>query len=182
MTVTTFKWSIEQWHRLIETGVLAGQNVELLEGEIVKMSPEGIPHSFSNRSIGDYFRNLFQGLAYISERYPITLDDSEPQPDLAVVRLPQAIYRHHHPLPEDIYFLIEISTSTLQFDLETKARIYARNNIIEYWIIDLKNKKLIIHTLPQGDSYQKILECRSGKVIAQAFPDVEIELSQLLLF
>ncbi len=84
MTVTTFKWSIEQWHRLIETGVLAGQNVELLEGEIVKMSPEGIPHSFSNRSIGDYFRNLFQGLAYISERYPITLDDSEPQPDLAV--------------------------------------------------------------------------------------------------
>ena len=182
MTVTTYKWSLEQWHKLVETGVLAGQNVEFIEGEIIKMSPEGIPHSFSNRRMGDYLRELFKGIAYCSERYPITLDNSEPQPDFALLQLPADIYRTHHPYPENIYLLIEIANSTLKFDRSTKATIYARNQIVEYWIVDLVNNKVIVHTLPKDNSYQTINEYQSGTISCSAFPDLDIAVEQLLLF
>ena len=180
MTLTTYKWTIEQWHRLVETGVLAEQNVELREGEIIEMSPEGVPHSFCNQSIVDYLRILLQGKAIINERYPITLDNSphsrasEPQPDLAIVQLPREIYSQHHPYPENIYWLVEISNSTLQFDRTTKAAIYARNGIQEYWIVDLANRKLIVHTAPQGNIYRNISECQTGTICSQAFSKIAI--------
>lgn len=179
MAVTKYKWSLADWHQLIEVGVFDGQSVELLEGEIFQMSPEGIPHSFTNRRVADYLRELFKGIAYVCERYPITLNNSEPQPDVSVVRLPETIYRQHHPYSDDIYFLIEISNSTLQFDLETKAKIYSRNNISEYWVVDLVNQKLVVHTLPDGDRYSQIVEYQSGSVSPQAFSDIVIPLTEL---
>ena len=182
MTLTTYKWSIEQWHQLVETGVLAAQNVELIDGEIVEMSPEGIPHTFTNRKVGRYLERLLEDKAIISEGYPITLDNSEPRPDIAILRLPEDIYLNHHPYPEDIYFLVEISKSTLQIDKTTKAQIYARNKIQEYWIVDLVNKKLIIHTQPKGNIYQNIQEYQTGTVFSQAFPKIAIALDKLLLF
>lgn len=182
MTVTTYKWSLKQWHKLIKTGVLAGQNVEFIEGEIIEMSPEGIPHGFSNQSIGNYLQKLLKETAIILERYPITLNNSEPQPDITVVRNPRKIYRNHHPYPEDIYLLIEISNSTLKFDRQVKAKIYARNQIPEYWIVDLVNNKVIVHTLPENESYQTINEYQSGIISCSAFPDIKINLEKLLLF
>ena len=182
MTVTTYKWSISQWHDLIDTGVLAGKPVELLNGEIVEMSPEGIPHTYTNQSVSDYLREIFQALALIRESHPVTLDNSEPEPDIAVVRLPKTIYKEHHPYPEDIYLLIEISNSSLKKDLETKAQIYARNNIPEYWIIDLANRKSIVHTQPADNNYLQIVEYKSGTISPQAFPNVTIPLDRLLLF
>ncbi len=68
----TYKWSIAKWPELVETGLLEGQPVELIEGEIIKMSPEGVPHTYTNRCIADYLREILQGLAYISENHPIT--------------------------------------------------------------------------------------------------------------
>ena len=180
MTLATYKWTIEQWHRLLETGVLAGQNVELLEGEIVEMSPEGVSHSFCNQTLADYLRNLLKDKAIVNERYPITLDNSEPQPDLAIIQLPRDIYSQHHPYPENIYWLIEISNSTLQFDRTTKATIYARNGIREYWIVDLVNRKLIVHTAPQENIYRNISTHHTGTICSQAFPNIAIALDKLL--
>ena len=77
MVVTTYKWQIEQWHKLVNSGVLDGLPIELLEGDIVEMSPESIEHSVTNRSICDYLRDLLKGKAYISESHPITLDNSD---------------------------------------------------------------------------------------------------------
>ena len=178
MTLATYKWTIEQWHRLVETGVLSGQNVELLEGEIIEMSPEGVPHSFCNQSLADYLRNLLKDKAIVNERYPITLDNSEPQPDLAIIQLPRDIYSQHHPYPKNIYWLIEISNSTLQFDCTTKATIYARNGIREYWIVDLVNRKLIVHTVPQENIYQNISTHHTGTICSQAFPNIAIALDK----
>lgn len=182
MTVTTYKWSISQWHDLIDTGVLEGKPVELLNGEIAEMSPEGEQHTFTNDDVAEMLRAKFKGLAKIRESHPITLDNSEPEPDIAVVRLPKTIYKEHHPYPEDIYLLIEVSRSTLKLDLETKSQIYARNNIPEYWVIDLVNKKLVVHTQPSDNSYAQIVEYKSGSVSARAFTDFTIPLEQLLLF
>ena len=182
MTVTTYKWSVEEWHQLVDSGVLAGKLVELLEGEIINMSPEGIPHSYTNDSVVKYLRRVLANLADVKESHPITLDNSEPEPDIAIVRLPETIYRSHHPYPEDIYWLVEISYKTLKIDLEPKATIYARNAIAEYWVIDLVNQKLIVHTQPSNNSYTQIQELTTGIVTPQAFPDIAIALDQLLLF
>ena len=182
MTLTTYKWSIEQWHKLVESGLLEGKPVELLEGEIIEMSPEGVEHSYTNRSIVKYLRELLAEEAEIIQAQPITLDNSEPEPDVTIAHLPEAIYRTHHPYAQDIYWLIEISNRTLTIDLKQKSRLYARNNIPEYWVIDLVGKKLIVHTQPENEEYSQIVEYKTGVIIPQAFPKIAIELDKLLLF
>jgi Uma2 family endonuclease len=82
--VSVFKWSIADWHELIESGVLAERRVELLEGEIIEISPEGAMHSSTNYSVAEYFRDLLRDRAIIREAHPITLDNSEPEPDIAI--------------------------------------------------------------------------------------------------
>ncbi len=182
MTVTTYKWTIEKWHELVNSGVLDGQKVELLEQNIVNMSPEGIEHSYTTENVVIYLRNLFSNLAHVKESHPITLDNSEPEPDIAIVRLPETIYRHHHPYAEDIYWLIEISQRTLKKDLEQKSFTYARNGIPEYWVIDLQNKQVIVHTQPQDNKYLQVVTYQSGVISPLAFPQMEIILQKLLLF
>ena len=182
MTLTTYKWSIEEWHELVDAGLLEGKPVEFLEGEIVEVSPEGIEHSYTNDSLVKYLRNLLGNLADVKESHPITLDNSEPEPDVAVVRLPETIYRTHHPYPEDIYWLIEISNRTLKTDLNQKKITYARNGIPEYWVIDLVNKKLIVHTQVQNNNYAQVNEYTTGKISPLAFPNIAIALDKLLLY
>lgn len=182
MILTTYKWSIEEWHQLVDSGLLEGKPVELLEGEIVEMSPESIEHSYTNDSVVKYLRILLAGLADVRESHPITLDNSEPEPDIAIVRLPESIYRNHHPYPQDIYWLVEISNKTLRKDIEQKIITYARNGISEYWVIDLVNKKLITHTQIQNNSYSKVAEYQTGTVSPLAFPNIKIAIDKLLLF
>ncbi|HAC63107.1 MAG TPA: hypothetical protein DCF68_06090 [Cyanothece sp. UBA12306] len=182
MASIIYKWSIDEWHELVESGVLEGKPVEFLEGDIIEMSPEGIEHSYTNQSVSDYLRDLLKGQAQIREAHPITLDNSEPEPDIAIVRLPETIYRNHHPYPQDIYWLIEVSNKTLKKDLEQKIITYGRNGIPEYWVIDLKNKKLIVHTQLQSGCYSQITESKSGTIRPQVFPHIEIDLKKLLLY
>lgn len=182
MTITTYKWSVAEYHSLIESGLLAGKSVELLNGEIIKMSPEGEQHSYTNDDVAELLREKLQGLAKIRESHPITLDNSEPEPDIAVVRLPKTIYTQHHPYPEDIYWLVEVSQQTLRKDLTAKSATYARNGIPEYWVIDLVNKKLIIHTAPQNNQYSQVKEYQTGTISPLAFPKIKIAINQLLLF
>jgi len=143
-----------------------------LEGEIIAVSPEGIEHSYTNDSLVKYLRNLLNNLADVRESHPITLDNSEPEPDVAVVRLPESIYRTHHPYPQDIYWLIEISNRTLKTDLNQKKLTYARNGISEYWVVDLVNKKLIVHTQVQNNDYTQVAEHKTGTVSPLAFPNI----------
>ena len=179
---TPYKWTVDDYHQLVETGLLEGKAVELLEGELIEMSPEGVPHSYTNRTVADYLRTLLKDKAFVSEVHPITLDNSEPEPDIAVVRLPHDIYKQHHPYPQDIYWLIEVSNSTLEKDLKDKNIIYARNGIPEYWVIDLSNKKLWVFTQPNLQGYSQTQELTTGNISPLAFPDVAIAIKNLLLY
>lgn len=182
MTATIFKWTLEDWHKLVDAGILADKKVELLEGNIIEMSPEGIPHRYTNQSVGKYLESLLVNRAYVSLAFPITLDNSEPEPDIAIVRPPLSGYSNHHPYAEDIYWLIEISNRTIKKDLGHKATVYAKNNIPEYWVINLINKKVIVHTQPNKNKYQMIEKYKSGIIKPVAFPDVEVQLNKLLLY
>ena len=145
---TLYKWTVEDYHQIIESGVLEDKSVELLDGEIVTMSPEKPIHSSRIDTVADYLRDLLRGKAKIREAHPITLDNSEPEPDIAIVRFDDNNYASRHPYPQDIYWLVEVSNSTLvkaeqcglggfpheqlfQEDLEEKPITYARNGIAE---------------------------------------------------
>jgi Uma2 family endonuclease len=178
---TLYKWSVNDYHQMIEIGLLEGKPVELLEGEIIEMSPEGVPHRFTNHTVVKYLRSLLNGLAEVFEAHPITLDNSEPEPDITIARLPEIIYARHHPYAEDIYWLVEIADKTLTKDLEEKSITYARNGIPEYWVIDLPNKKLWIFTNPQNNNYQNKRKLTTGIINPQAFPHIQIECDRLLI-
>ena len=179
--VAVFKWSIADWHELVESGVLARHRVELLEGEIIQMSPEGPMHSSTNYSVVVYFQEILQGKAIVREAHPVTLDNSEPEPDIAVVRSPYTNYFTRHPYPQDIYWLVKISNRTLKLDLGQKSVTYARNGVREYWVIDLVNKKLVVHTQPVNNSYTQIQTITAGTISPQAFPDLAVAIDRMLL-
>ena len=177
---TLYKWSVEDYHQIIESGVLEGKFVELLEGEIITVSPEKPIHSSRIDTVADYLRNILQGKAKVREAHPVTLDNSEPEPDIAIVRFDSNNYASHHPYPQDIYWLIEISNSTLAKDLEEKSITYARNGITEYWVIDLPHNKLWVFTQPKQNGYVNKQEVVAGNIHPVAFSNVNIKINRLL--
>jgi Uma2 family endonuclease len=177
---TSVKWSIDDYHLMIESGVLNNRSVELIEGEIVQVSPESPLHRFTNDSVAEYLRKLLQDQAKIFEAHPITLKNSEPEPDIAVVHLPDTNYLNRHPYPEDIYWLIEISHTTLEDDLNRKKRVYASAGINEYWIIDLKNTELIVFRQPSNNDYQSKDTFNEGEINIVAFPNIKVAVGALL--
>jgi len=173
------KWAVEDYHQMIEAGILQNRAVELLAGEIVEMSPEKPSHTFYGEELADYLRVSLTGKALIREARPITLANSEPEPDIAVVKSPRERYRFCHPQPEDIFWLIEISDSTLAKDLQLKSTIYAAAGIEEYWILNLQKKQLIVFRSPQGREYLSQQIITQGTVSPLAFPEVEVSVERL---
>ncbi len=180
MSVTIAKWTIEQYHELIATGILDERRVELLAGDIVEMPPEGMPHAvYCGRTV-KYLRNLLGDRAEIRETHPITLpNNSEPEPDVAIVRTPDTQYLAHHPYPADIFWLIEYSDTTLAKDLNTKQRIYAQAGILEYWVVNLQALELIVFRGVGSDGYQTETRLNDGSVAPIAFPDLAVEVNRL---
>ncbi|ELR96852.1 Uma2 family endonuclease [Gloeocapsa sp. PCC 73106] len=178
---TLYKWSVEDYHRLIETGILGTKRVELLEGEIIEVSPEQPIHSYTNDMVAEYLRHKLSGLAKIREAHPITLDNSEPEPDIAIVQLRNNNYRDRHPDAESIYWLIEIANKTLQTDLTYKSITYARNGIAEYWVIDLPHSQVWRFTQPLNNLYLQREAIKTGNINPLAFPEVNIEVEKLLV-
>jgi Uma2 family endonuclease len=178
--ITLTKWTVENYHQMIDTGILNNHRVELINGEIIEMSPEGPFHHFVNLNVADYLRDLLGQKAIISEAHPITLDNSEPEPDIAIIHPPRIKYKNRHPYPEDIYWLIEIADSTRKIDLGIKKSLYARVEIPEYWVIDLKNQSLKIFQNPLDGDYQITKEYQDGIVYSLAFPEIEISVKKLI--
>jgi len=179
--LTTAKWTIDEYHRLIDQGFLDDKHVELLNGEIVEMAPEGIPHASLTSETVEYLRELLRNRAKVRESHPITLPDhSEPEPDIAIVQHPSSIYREHHPYPENILWLIEFSDSSLAKDLQVKTKIYGAAGIQEYWVINLKVMTLIVFRLPSSEGYQSEQTFTQGTINPLAFSDVVVSIANLL--
>lgn len=180
MVGTIAKFSVDEYHRMIEAGVLDDRNVELLEGLIIEMAPEGIPHAYHSDESGDYLSEALGKRAKVREGKPITLDDSsEPQPDLAIVEPLGEVYSEHHPYPENVFWLIEYSDSSLKKDLEQKARIYAKAGIKEYWVINLKKNELIVFRSLANGEYQKVETLTQGTISPLDFPEVSFSVPRL---
>ena len=184
MTATREKtWTVEEYHRMIEAGILnEDDNIELLDGRIVEMSPQTPLHAGTTQRSSDRIKELLAGQAHVRTQLPITLATSEPEPDVAVVCIDPGAYGDHHPNPREILLLIEVSYSTLQIDRREKALIYARANIAEYWILDVSAREAYIYRNPAPGGYQsEIVVADNAAIRMLAFPEIEISFSELFL-
>lgn len=181
MTVTRAKWTVEDYHRMVEAGILDDRHVELLNGEIIEMAPEGTPHANLSTKGANYLRKLLGDRVEIREGKPITLfDNSEPEPDIAVVQPLEDEYFEHHPYPENIFWLIEFSNASLEKDLQIKRKAYTACGIAEYWVVNLKQMELMVFRSPNAGDYHEEAIWTEGFIYPVAFQDVAVTVSRFL--
>ncbi len=166
---------------MIAAGILDNRPVELLQGEIVEMAPEGESHAYASDEAGEYLSALLGNRAKVRQAKPVTLSDaSEPEPDLAIVQRLGRAYRLHHPYPDNIFWLIEYSNASLRKDLEAKSKVYAEAGIVEYWVVNLKTLELIVFRNPQDGGYTSQRSFATGTIQPLAFPDVDVSVAAIV--
>jgi Uma2 family endonuclease len=174
--------TLEQYHRMVDAGIWDDCHVELLNGVVVEMSPEGMPHASRSTTTSEYLRDVLGRQVQIRDGHPITLPSgSEPEPDIAIVQRVEDNYLSHHPYPENIFWIIEYSNSSLDKDLGVKAALYASEGIPEYWVINLKKNILIVFRDPVDGKYQSRQEFITGSINPLTFPEVAIDVARLLI-
>lgn len=181
--LATHRFSIAEYYRMAETGVLKPDaRVELLNGQIIDISPIGPFHGSVTKYLNQIFTEASRGRWIVQVQDPVRLDDqSEPQPDLALVKRSSDFYRNRHPQPEDVFLLIEVSEFTLALDRGEKLSAYGRAGIPELWIVNLIELTVEIYREPHFTGYEKKTVLRPGdKASPAAFPDISIDVAELL--
>jgi Uma2 family endonuclease len=168
---------------MAHAGILSEDDrVELIDGEIVAMTPIGPRH---NAVVDRAVRTLVTAVgdqAIVRVQGSVRLDRyREPQPDLVLLRPQPDFYASHLPGPADILLIVEIAESSLDYDREVKTRVYADSGVQEYWLVDLVDRSISCYTEPHGGAYQKVHRCHSGESIApEALPQCAIPTDALL--
>lgn len=179
-----YRWSVEACYRLMEIGVLEGR-FEVLDGEVVSKMGQNPPHYFAISRLTLWANAVF-GDEFVRIQGPITLPApdgvySEPEPDVALLSKPSTDYANRHPGPADLRLVIEVSDTTLRTDLVLKARLYARAEIAEYWVVDLTARQLHIHLKPTNGEYAVVTAHAETETVAPAScPESTIDVSSLL--
>jgi len=179
---TPHRFRVDAYHRMLEAGILSeDDHVELLEGVIVEMSPQGAAHArivarlnrFLVLSVGESFE--------VRPQLPLTLDEqSEPEPDLAVVPAEAGISDEH---PHHALLVVEVASASLEHDRKVKARLYARASIPEYWLVDAERKCIEVYREPDtAQGHYRSREVRSGKEILECRSLVGVSLPLTRLF
>ena len=175
--------SVQEYYRIAETGVLASDaRVELLDGQIVDMSPIGPFHGSVTKFLNQFFADVARRRWIMAIQDPAQLDDfSEPQPDLMLLKPSADYYRKRHPQPEDVFLLVEISDTSLEKDQKVKLPAYARAGIAEVWIVNLNEQTIEVYRQPHFAGYgSKVILSAGDKASPQAFPDVLLDVAELL--
>ncbi len=146
-----WRLSIAQYHQMVQSGILTDDDpVELLEGWLVTRMPKNPPHRLTTQLVREALAHLLPIGWYVDAQEPITTTDSEPEPDVVVVRGDRRDYRDRHPGPVDLALVVEVADSTLQRDRTTKQRLYAAAGIVVYWIVNLVDGQLEVYEGPTG--------------------------------
>nr|WP_272503655.1 Uma2 family endonuclease [Salinibacter ruber] len=164
---TTHRWTREEYHDLAEAGFLGEDDpVELIEGEIIRMSPQNTPHAVAVRLVRRVLQRIFPGDKYlVDEQLPLALGPhSEPEPDVSVVEGQPRDFLDDHP--SSAVLVVEVADASLQFDRTRKRTLYARHDLPEYWIVDLVDRQLEVHRRPAGTSYAEITVHTAGETVS----------------
>lgn len=174
------KWSVADYQHMRDLGILDQRRCELINGEVWDIASERGLHRFVSGRGAEYLRRVLQDQAKVFEAHPITLADSKPQPDIAIVRLPDTRYLKRHPYAEDIYWLVEVADTTLAYDLDTKSALYAEAGIQEYWVVNVSERQLMVFEDLQNNAFSTQTTISNGIIHPIAFPKVTIEVHKLV--
>jgi len=180
-------WRRDEYHRMAEAGIFNGQRVELIEGEIVEMSPQGGPHFTAVALAEETLRRIFRQGYVVRAQGLLSLGElSEPEPDVAVVSGAIRDYKEAHPTTA--LLVVEISDSTLTFDRGEKAGLYAKASILDYWIVNLIDRQVEVRRDPApmagqsyGHSYKNITIFTPAEAVSPlAAPQTTVRVADLL--
>ena len=150
-TEPIWRLSVERYHEMIRAGLLTDADpVELLEGWLVEKMSKNPPHATATRLLRRILERLTPDDWFVDSQEPITTEDSEPEPDVSVVRGEPRDYQARHPGPQDASLIVEVADATLRRDRTLKLRIYARASVPVYWIVNLIDRQIEVYTDPTG--------------------------------
>ena len=183
MEVSRKRFTVEDYYRMANAGILApGDRVELIDGEIIQMSPIGTRHLGCVNATNAVFLDAFKGRAVISGQNPVQLSDfTEPQPDIVLLKVRNDFYRGKHPEAADALLVVEVSDTTLAYDRDVKLSYYAAAGIPEVWIEDLNSDRILVYRNPFEGIYEVHLTLsRNESISVQAFPDTAFAVSDFI--
>lgn len=183
LQIAKHHFTARQYERMGETGILpADKRYELIEGEIIEMSPIGKRHAASVDALNTVLNKQVGDAAIVRVQNPILLeDDSEPLPDIALLKPREDFYREELPRPSDVLLVIEVADTTLEYDRRVKLPTYARAGIPEVVILNLRDEQLEHHTQPVGGAYQLARVFKRGEPFTTSnVPGVTIDLAYVL--
>ena len=176
-------WTREEAHALVDMGFPNAEHLELIDGELIDKMGKKRPHVLWQSRFHEWLFSIF-GPGRVESEAPsdVAGEDNrinEPEADLKVLRQRSSQYSSN-PKPEDILLVIEISDSTVRFDLDQKARLYARAAYQEYWVVDIPDERLIVHRDPQNGAYQSVVTHNSHEPVSPlAAPGATVSLDSL---
>jgi Uma2 family endonuclease len=175
-------FTVEEYHRMAEAGILSEDDrVELIEGELVTMSPIGSQHA---ACVARLTALLFpvEGRGILWVQNPIRLGArSEPQPDVTLLRYRPDFYASAHPGPEDVLLVVEVAETSADADRSLKIPLYARCGIPEAWLVDLLEERIEIYRHPTPQGYRSLHIAHRGETVSPtALPDLELSLDEIL--
>lgn len=179
------RWTRAEIERLEEHHIFEGQRYELIEGELFSLMAMNRPHSVAMTLAADELREIF-GRGFVQSQVPIDVSSadnlsSEPQPDVFVLNRHLREIAQGNPGPADIVLIVEVADTSLALDLTTKASLYARAAIADYWVLDINARRLIVFRDPQEGTYKSTIAYQSTESIAPiAKPEAAIAISKLL--
>jgi Uma2 family endonuclease len=182
-TVQRRLFTVDEYHRMGDAGVFGPEDrVELLDGEIIEMSPIGSAHAGCVNALASLLGERLRKQAIVAVQNPFVLGRfSEPQPDLCLLRPRADFYRRSHPEPGDIFLVVEVAAASLPYDRGRKRPAYAAGGVPELWIVDLAGEAVLVHRRPAGRAYRLSARYRRGGAVAPlAFPDCRIAVADIL--
>jgi Uma2 family endonuclease len=175
--------TVDEYYRMAEVGILAPDaRVELIEGEIVDVTPIGSRHASLVNRLNRMLTVAVGERAIVQVQGPVRLGDrSEPEPDVALLKPRTDFYRDKHPTAEDVLLIIEVSDTMLAYDRSVKVPLYARHGVAEVWLIDLQSNRVSIHRNPQNGAYADVSTFdRPGIAMPSLLPGIAIDFAGLL--
>jgi Uma2 family endonuclease len=182
--LTRHRFTVEEYHRMGDAGILPEDSrIELITGDVVVREPIGSRHAGTVNRLTRLWTSRLGERAVVQIQNPIELpkEDSEPQPDVTLLRPRPDFYATAHPLADDVLLLIEVADSTLAVDRRVRMPLYARAAIREAWILDLTADRVEVYRAPTADRYQQVVQFERGQRLSpEAFPDLTIHVADLL--
>lgn len=181
--ITKRHFNITEYYRMAEAGILSEDDrVELIEGEIIKMTPIGSRHAGCVSRLNNLLNRLVGEAAIVNVQNPLRLSNfSEPQPNIALLKPRDDFYSDAHPTPNDVLLIIEVSDKSLEYDRDVKLPLYAAASIPELWLVNLIKDMIEIYREPQDGMYREVRYVTRGETVGPLFnPSLTLSVNTML--